>query len=219
MDERRGLSAIRALGLSVLALAIGVGLPVEGRTFHEAPPTRGLYRPTAYNLARGETQVQFFAFASPTNPLEFFEFEYGLSEKFQFGLRPVSALLGFLRLWGKYHVGTTGPVSVALPFGVEVLIPAPAWTVHGGWVLSWRPLPLLTFHPGLELAFVPETSIRPFLGADLDLWTNVKLVLELDGEEPYLNVGVLLWALGFVRLQVDTPLPTVSLRISVSGRF
>lgn len=208
-------------GVCLMGLAGGafVGVSASGGSFWDEPPTRGLYRPTAYTLARGETQIQFFAFASPTNPLEFFEFEYGLSDSFQLGLRPVSAFFGDVRLWGKYHVGTTGPVSLAIPFGVDVLIPVPSWVLHGGWVLSWRVFPLLTLHPGIDLAFVPQMSIRPYLGVDLDLWTNLKLVLELDGEEPYVTVGVLLWAFGFVRLQADTSLPAVRLRISVSGRF
>lgn len=202
----------------LLALAV-LGAGALGRTFLDLPPTRGLYWPTAYNLSRGETQVQLFAFASPTNPLEFFEVEYGLSDSFQVGLRPVSALFGDVRVWGKYHVGTTDPVSLAIPFGAAVLIPAPAWSVHGGWVLSWRVLPFLTLHPGLDLAFTPAMVLRPYAGVDLDLWTNLKLVLELDGEEPYVTAGVVLWAFGFVRLQVDTSLPTVRLRISVSGRW
>jgi hypothetical protein len=201
------------------AVAVLIGVPALGRSFWDAPPTRGLYRPTAYNLFRGETQIQFLAFASPMNPLAFFEFEHGVSDSFQFGMRPISALFGDVRLWGKYHVGTTGPVSLAIPFGAEILVPVPSWTVRGGWVLSWRVLPVLTLHPGFELSFVPAMGLHPYLGADLDLWTNLKLVFELDGEEPYVDVGLLAWLFGYVRLQVDTPLPTVAIRISVTGRF
>ena len=149
-----------------LDLAVAGG---TGRTFADAPPTRGLYWPTAYTLRRGETQVQLFAFTSPTNPLEFFEFEYGLTDSFQLGVRPVSAVFGDVRVWGKYGVGTTGAVSLAIPFGVDVLLPAPAWSVHGGWVLSWRVLPFLTLHTGIDLAFAPGMVLRPYAGLDLDL--------------------------------------------------
>jgi hypothetical protein len=62
-------------------------------------------------------------------------------------------------------------------------------------------------------------GVHPYLGVDLDAWRNLKLVAELDGEEPYVHVGILIWAFGFVRLQVDTPLPIISLRITVTGRF
>lgn len=50
---------------------------VPGHAFWDARPTRGLYKPTAYVLARGEVEIQFFAFASPTDPLGFLRFEYG----------------------------------------------------------------------------------------------------------------------------------------------
>ncbi|MEW6216462.1 MAG: hypothetical protein AB1543_02130 [Candidatus Bipolaricaulota bacterium] len=204
---------------ALVLISVGILDPVFGRTFLDAPPTQGLYKPTAYTLARGETQIQFFAFTSPTNPLEFFEFEYGLTDAFQLGMRPVSALFGDVRVWGKYHVGTTGPISLAIPFGVDVLIPVPSWALRGGWVLSWRVLSFLTLHPGLDLSFTPAMGVHPYLGVDLDAWWNLKLVAELDGEEPYVHVGILIWAFGFVRLQVDTPLPIISLRITVTGRF
>lgn len=193
--------------------------PGSSRTFHDAPPTRGLYWPTAYNLSRGETEIQFFAFASTTNPLAFFEFEYGLSDALQLGLRPVSALFGDVRLWGKVHVGTAGPISLAIPFGTQVLIPVPSWNLYGGWVLSWRVLPFLTLHPGIELAFVPAMEIRPSLGVDLGVGRNLKIIVEADSTPPRFRFGVLSWLFGFVRLQVDTPIPSVSLRVSVSGRF
>lgn len=212
---------VRTLALLVpgwVALLAGTGLGA-GRTFAEALPTRGLHRPTAYNLARGETQVQLFAFASPTNPLAFFEVEYGLSDAFQVGFRPVAAFFGDLRGWGKVHVGTTGNVSLAIPFGVEVLVPSWAWTVHGGWVLSWRALPFLTLHPGIDLLFSPAMSLQPHGSADLDLGRYLKLIVELDAEPPHVHVGLLAWAWGAVRFQVDTPLPAVSLRVSVTGRF
>jgi len=215
--SRAGPTGSRGIGL-LLALAF-LGTGGVGRTFFDLPPTRGLYLPTAYTLSRGETQVQFFAFTSPTNPLEFFAFEYGLSNAFMLGARPISALFGDIRIWGKYHVGTAEAVSLAIPFGVNVLVPAPAWSVHGGWVLSWRVLPFLTLHPGLDMAFSPGMVLRPHLGLDLDLWTNLKLVVEVDGEEPYVTAGLLARVMGFVQLQVDTPLPTVRLRVSVSGRF
>ncbi|QAA76158.1 MAG: hypothetical protein BIP78_0392 [Candidatus Bipolaricaulis sibiricus] len=195
------------------------GTVAVGRTFLDAPPTRGLYRPTAHNLSRGETQIQFLAFSSPTNPLEFFEFEYGLSDVFEVGARPVSALFGDVRVWAKYHVGTTGPVSLAIPLGLDVRFAAPAWAARAGWVLSWRAFRWVSLHPGLELTFVPAMGIYPYLGAHFDVWTNLKLVLEIDGEDPYLTVGALVWMLGFVRLQIDTPLPSVQLRISITGRF
>ncbi|HEU68471.1 MAG TPA: hypothetical protein ENN53_04555 [Candidatus Acetothermia bacterium] len=122
-------------------------------------------------------------------------------------MRPVSALFGDVQAWGKVHVGTTGPVSLATPFGVEILVPVPSWAVRAGWVLSWRALPSLTLHPGLDLGFVPATGILAYLGVDFDPWTNFKLILELDGEEPYLDIGLLAWLLGVVRFQVDVSLP------------
>lgn len=207
--------------LVVVALLVSVGprfAAGEG-TFSDLPPTRGLYRPTAYVLRQGETEIQFFAFTSPTNPLEFFSFEYGLSSAFTVGTRPVSALFGDVRVWAKYHVGTTGPVSLAIPFGVDVLVPVPAWRLHGGWVLSWRVLPFLTLHPGLEMEFTPGMSLRPYAGVDVDLWTNLKLVLEIEGDDPSFTVGALVGMFGFVKLQIDTPLPSIHLRISVTGRF
>jgi len=189
------------------------------RTFLDAPPTRGLNWPTAYTLAQGETQIQFFSFASPTNPLAFFEFEHGLSDVFQLGMRPISAFFGDVRVWAKYHVGTTGPMALAIPFSVDVLIPTLSWALRGGWVLSWRVLPFLTLHPGLDLAFMPQMVLQPYAGVDLDVWRDLKLVVEVDGQEPHVHVGFLLWAFGFVQFQIATPLPSVQVRVSVSGRF
>ncbi len=203
------------LALLVAAIA-GGGV---GRTFLDAPPTRGIHHPTAYTLARGETQVQFFSFTSPTNPLAFLEFERGLTDAFQIGFRPVSAFFGTVRAWAKHHVGTTANVALAIPFSVDVLIPTWSWELRGGWVLSWRVLPFLTLHPGIDLAFAPGMSLEPYLGVDLGLGRNLKLVVEVDGQDPYVHLGVLVWAFGFVQFRVDTPLPTVSLRVSVSGRF
>lgn len=202
-----------------IALVLSLWLPVSGRTFLDAPPTRGLYKPTGHTLARGETQIQLFSFSSPTNPLAFFEFEYGLSDAFQLGVRPVSALFGDIRVWAKHRVGTTGPIALAIPFSVDVIVPTLSWALRGGWVMSWRVLPFLTLHPGLDLVFVPAMSIEPYAGLDLDVWRDLKLVVEVDGHDPYVHVGILLWAFGFVQFQVDTPLPAVLLRISVSGRF
>lgn len=221
MSGARSLLPLWGWRLVVVAFLITVGpqLAPVGQTFFDLPPTRGLYFPTAYTLSRGDTEIQFFAFTAPTNPLEFLEFEYGLSDAFTFGARPVSALFGDVRVWGKYRVGTTGPVSLAIPFGVDVLVPVPAWRVHGGWVLSWRVLPFLTLHPGLEMGFAPGMSLRPYAGVDVDLWTNLKLVLEVDGDDPYFTVGALVWMFGFVKLQIDTPLPSIHVRISVAGRF
>ena len=212
---RNWLKSLLAVLLAVLAVETGG----EGQTFLDAPPTRCLYRPTAYNLGRSEVQIQFLSFESPTNPLAFFEFEYGLSDAFQLGLRPVSALFGDVRLWGKVHVGTAGLISLAIPFGAQVLIPVPSWNLYGGWVLSWRVLPFLTLHPGIELMFVPAMEIRPSLGVDLGVGRNLKIIIEADSTPPHFRFGVLSWLFGFVRLQVDTPIPSVSLRISVSGRF
>lgn len=205
--------------LTVLAVGVAVGGQAGARTFGDAPPTRGLYKPTAYTLAGGEFQIQFFAFSSPMYPLSFLEFEYGLSDAFQLGLRPVSAFFGDVRLWGKYRVGTSEALSLAIPFGIDVFIPSPAWKLRGGWVLSWRASPLLTFHPGIELSFSPAMGIHPYLGADLDLGRILKLVVEVEGEEPHVTVGLLAWLWEGVLVQVDSPLPSVSLRISVSGRF
>lgn len=212
---------MRTLALLVLGLVAPLAGPGFGAgwTFAEALPTWGLHRPTAYNLARGETQVQLFAFAAPTNPLAFFEVEYGLSDAFQLGFRPVAAFFGDVRGWGKVHVGTTGDVSLAVPFGVEVTLPSWAWAVHGGWVLSWRVLPFLTLHPGINLLFSPGMSLQPYGSADFDLGRYLKLIVEVDAEPPHVHVGLLAWAWGAVRFQVDTPLPAVSLRVSVTGRF
>jgi len=219
MDKPYRWPSIRGMCLSVLAVGIAIGAPALGRSFWDAPPTRGLYRPTAYTLSRGEAQIQFFAFASPTNPLSFFEFEYGLSDALQLGTRPVSAAFGDIRIFGKYHVGTTGPVSLAIPFSAEFLVPTFSWGVRGGWMLSWRVLPFLTLHPGLDLAFAPAVGLDPYLGTDLDLWSNLKLVLELDGEEPHLDLGILARLLGIAEIRADFSLPWSGLRISVSGRF
>lgn len=218
VPRRLSLPGWRLVGVALL-VSVGPLFAASRGTFSELPPTRGLYRPTAYVLRQGETEIQFFAFTSPTNPLEFFEFEYGLSSAFTIGMRPVSALFGDVRLWGKYHVGTTGPVSLAIPFGVDVLVPAPTWRVHGGWVLSWRALPFLTLHPGLDIGFAPGMSLHPYAGVDVDLGPNLKLVLEVDSDGPSVTVGGLVGMFGFVKLQLDTPLPTLHLRISVTGRF
>lgn len=210
----------RLLCLLVLLFACGAfAAPALGRTFWDAPPTRGLFRPTAYNLFRGEVQVQLFAFSSVTDPFSFFEVEYGLSDALQLGTRPVPVLFGDVRLFGKYRVGTTGPVSLAVPFGAHVLIPTLAWRIHGGWVLSWQIPPLLTLHPGIEFSLGPATVITPYLGATVDVGANLKLVLELDGEEPYVDLGALLWLFGFVKLQVDFSVPWDGIRISITGRF
>ncbi|MCX7751077.1 MAG: hypothetical protein N2320_06050 [Candidatus Bipolaricaulota bacterium] len=211
---------MRKAGVLILGILALVGKTWgAGPTFADAPPTRGFHRPTAYPLTRGETQVQLFAFSSPTNPLAFFEVEYGVSDSFQIGFRPIAAFFGDLRGWGKVHVGTTGAVSLAIPFGVEVWVPSWAWALHGGWVLSWRVLPFLTLHPGIDLAFSPGMSLQAYGSADLDLGWYLKLIVELDGEPPYVHVGLLAWVWGVVLFRVDTPLPTLSLRVSLTGRF
>jgi len=219
MDKPCRWSSIRGMCLSVLTVGIAIGSPALGRSFWDAPPTRGLYRPTAYTLSGGEVQIQFFAFASPTNPLAFFEFEYGLSDTLQLGTRPVSAAFGDIRIFGKYHVGASGPVALAIPFSAEFLVPTFAWRVRGGWMLSWRVLPFLTLHPGLDLAFAPAVRLDPYLGTDLDLWSNLKLVLELDGEAPHLDLGILARPFGIAEIRADLSLPWSGLRISISGRF
>ncbi|MFH1610184.1 MAG: hypothetical protein ABID40_06120 [Candidatus Bipolaricaulota bacterium] len=159
-----------------MALVVGalIGVPASGSSFWDAPPTRGLYRPTAYVLARHETQVQIISISAMTNPLAFFEFEYGLSDVLQLGTRPVALAFGEVKLFGKYHVGTTSPVSLAIPFTAELVIPSLAWGVAEGWVLSWRVFPLLTLHPGIELPLYPVHGLHPYLGADLDLFPDVK---------------------------------------------
>lgn len=205
--------------VAVSILAVGLSAPGAGSAFWDAPPPRGLHRPTAYVLPRGKVEVQFFAFASPTNPLEFFQFEFGLTDSVQVGMRPLSALFGDVQAWGKAQVGTSGPVSLAIPFGLQLLIPIPAWSLHGGWVLSWRVLPFLSLHPGISLVFYPALRMEPYAGVHLDVGRNVKLVLEGGVGPPHFSAGILVWAFDSVRLQIDTPLPTVHLRISVTGRF
>lgn len=218
-----GRSLLRSLtrNICLAALVVGmlIGVAAAGSSFWDAPPTRGLYRPTAYVLGRGETQIQIFSISAMTNPLAFLEFEYGLSDVFQLGTRPVALAFGDVRLFGKYHVGTTGPVSLAMPFTVELLIPTLSGGATGGWVLSWRVLPLLTLHPGLDMPVFPVAGIHPYLGVDLDLLPDLKLVVEVDGSPPYVDLGVLARFFGLVTVQVDFTLPWSGLHLSISVRF
>ncbi len=86
-------------------------------------------------------------------------------------------------------MGATGLVSLAIAFRTGISIPLLAWGPYGEWVLSWVVSPLLSLHPGFVVSVVPPVTVCPYLGVTLGPLPNLKLILELDGEEPYLDEG------------------------------